>query len=169
MTETTTPAKDEASRLSVVLTPHRSLSPTGFLVVMGLLGSVSFIAGVVFLIVGAWPVIGFLGLDVLLVYWAFQANYRSALIRETVDVTDETVIVRRFDQAGRMREWTFQPYWLKIEMTEDEDTCGPLFLSSHGRRLAVGTFLSADERKDFAAELRSVLGSASSHKNRVVG
>lgn len=103
------------------------------------------------------------------VYWAFRANYRSAQIRETVDVTEKTVIVRRFDQAGRMREWTFQPYWLKVEMTQDEDTCGPLYLSSHGRRLAVGTFLSADERKDFACQLRAALAPPGGHKNRVAG
>ncbi len=147
-------------KFSAVLTPHRSLGPTGFLVVMGLIGGISFISGCLFLFLGAWPVLGFLGLDVLLVYWAFKVNYRSALMHETVDVTDETVTVRRVDRKGGVREWTFQPYWLRIEMEEGEDDCGPLYLASHGRRLAVGTFLSADERRDFARALRAAIASA---------
>ena len=55
-----------------MLTPHRSLSPTGFLIFMAVLGGISFVTGMVFLLAGAWPVFGFLGLDVLLVYWAFR-------------------------------------------------------------------------------------------------
>ena len=62
---------------SAVITPHRSLSSTGFLIVMLCIGALSFASGVVFLILGAWPVFGFLGLDVLLVYWAFRANFRA--------------------------------------------------------------------------------------------
>ena len=60
------------------LTPHRSLSRAGFVLVMAVLGAISFAAGMVFLLIGAWPVFGFFGLDVLLVYCAFRANYRAA-------------------------------------------------------------------------------------------
>src|SRR5258708_30116050 len=59
----------------VVLRPHRSLSPAGFWIVMGILVVWSFVGGIVFLSVGAWPVIGFFGIDVVLVYWAFRASY----------------------------------------------------------------------------------------------
>ena len=59
---------------SAVLTPHRSLSATGFLILMMLVGGVSFAAGIVFLMMGAWPVFGFFGLDVLLLYLAFRAQ-----------------------------------------------------------------------------------------------
>ena len=68
----------EPTLFSAIITPHRSLSGTGFLVVMALVGGLSFIGGMFFFLLGAWPVIGFLGLDVLLVYWAFRANYRAA-------------------------------------------------------------------------------------------
>ncbi|HEY7298508.1 MAG TPA: DUF2244 domain-containing protein, partial [Xanthobacteraceae bacterium] len=68
----------EPTIFSAIITPHRSLGPTGFLVFMLVLGGASFASGMVFLMAGAWPVFGFFGLDVLLVYWAFRANYRSA-------------------------------------------------------------------------------------------
>ena len=67
----------EPTLFSAVLTPHRSLSATGFVIVMALVGGVSFAAGIAFLLMGAWPVFGFFGLDVLLIYLAFRANYRA--------------------------------------------------------------------------------------------
>ena len=77
----------EPTLFSAIITPHRSLTATGFMVVMGLVGVISFAGGLFFFILGAWPVVGFLGLDVLLIYWAFQANYRSAAAFEQVTVT----------------------------------------------------------------------------------
>ena len=76
------PALDQPTLFSARVTPHRSLNPTGFLVLMIFIGAVSFVAGIAFLLMGAWPVIGFLGLDVLLVYWAFRVNYRAAAAYE---------------------------------------------------------------------------------------
>src|SRR5437588_1476045 len=70
----TAPATPEPALFSALLTPHRSLSSAGFFVVMGLIAGISFVGGVVFLIAGAWPVIGFLGLDVALEYWAFRRS-----------------------------------------------------------------------------------------------
>ena len=144
-------------KFSAVLHPHRSLGPDGFVIVMVFISVIGFVAGLAFLIMGAWPVLGFFGLDVLLIYWAFKANYRAARMCETVDVTDDTVIVRRYDQKGGFSEWSFQPYWLRIEMREGAGTCGPLYLISHGRRLIIGAFLSADERREFAQALRAAL------------
>ncbi|MGA8397610.1 MAG: DUF2244 domain-containing protein, partial [Pseudolabrys sp.] len=77
----------EPTIFSATLTPHRSLNRVGFLILMLLFGSVSFITGILFLVVGAWPVLGFFGLDVLLLYWAFRLNYRHAKAYEQVIVT----------------------------------------------------------------------------------
>ena len=69
---------DEPTLFAARLKPHRSLTRTGFIAVMAVLGGVSFTVGSIFLMKGAWPIFGFLGLDVLLVYLAFRANFRSA-------------------------------------------------------------------------------------------
>src|SRR3979409_2360869 len=85
----------EPTIFSAVLTPHRSLGPTGFLIFMLVLGGISFVAGMVFVIAGAWPVLGFFGLDVLLVYGAFRINYRSARAYEEVTVTPSELKFRK--------------------------------------------------------------------------
>src|SRR3974390_1430602 len=85
----------EPTLFSAIVTPHRSLSSTGFLIVMAAIGSISFAAGMVFLMLGAWPVFGFFGLDVLLIYWAFRANYRAAAAYEEGTVTASERRVRK--------------------------------------------------------------------------
>ena len=146
-----------AARFSAKLTPHRSLGPQGFVILMAAICAVSFIAGFAFFLAGAWPVFCFFGLDVALIYWAFKANYAAARLYETVDITDDELVVRRFEPRRPAKTWTFQPYWVRVELTEEEDTCGPLYLKSHGRSLQIGAFLPANERKDFAEALRAAL------------
>lgn len=146
-----------APRFSAVLTPHRSLSPRGFVILMSFVAGVSFTAGLAFYLLGAWPVVGFFGLDVLAIWWAFRASYRAAREYETVEIDDDALVVRRYDRTGAMREWSFQRYWLRVELQEDDDMIGPLHLASHGRRLAIGGFLSGEERRDFAQALRAAL------------
>src|ERR1700744_2804891 len=102
-------APAEPAIFSAVITPHRSLSSTQFLIFMLCIGGVSFVAGSVFLLLGAWPVFGFLGLDVLLVYWAFRANFRAARAYEEVIVTATELVVRKVNQKGGVRVWTLNP------------------------------------------------------------
>ncbi len=147
-------------RFSAVLRPHRSLGPRGFAVLMGLTCIVSFGAGIAFLMMGAWPVFGFFGLDALLIYLAFRASYASARVYETVSITDGELVVRHFEAGQEPREWRFPSYWVRVELEGDEDACGPLYLRSHGRLLRVGDFLGPRERWSFAAALRSALASA---------
>src|SRR5580765_1747531 len=90
---------------SALLTPHRSLNRTGFLVVMAFISVVSFAAGFAFLLMGAWPVLGFFGLDVLAIYWAFRINFRHARAREEITVTPSELRVRRVSHRGHVVEW----------------------------------------------------------------
>lgn len=138
-----------------ILHPHRSLSPFGFAILMAAISCVSFVAGLAFWLMGAWPVVGFLGLDVLLVYVAFRASYRSAREHETVQLSDRVLEVRHVDPRGRVSAWQFQPYWVRVELGDDDFAA--LALASHGRRLAIGRFLSPDERRDLAAALQDAL------------
>src|SRR6478672_4634901 len=85
----------EPTLFSAIITPHRSLSRRGFLLVMTLIGGLSFIGGMFFFLLGAWPVVGFLGFDVVLVYWAFRVNFRAAAAFEEVVVTPSELRVRR--------------------------------------------------------------------------
>lgn len=140
-----------------VLHPHRSLPPSGFLVLMALLSAVSFATGIAFLMLGAWPVFGFFGLDVLLVYIAFRINYRSGRVYETVTLTGSELEVNRIHPSGTTKRWTFQPYWLRIHMDDPPRYDSELTLSSHGRSLVIGSFLSPDEKLDLARSLAAAV------------
>ncbi len=140
-----------------VLIPHRSLSPGGFWLLMALVSAASFISGMYFVLRGAWPVFGYFGLDVLLIYLAFRASYRSARLYETVRLTEEALVVERIGPAGRRARWSFQPYWLRIEMDDPPEHHSQLRLASHGRSLVVGAFLSPGERLALANALRAAL------------
>jgi uncharacterized membrane protein len=151
----------EPTLFSAIITPHRSLSSTGFVLVMALVGGVSFAGGMFFFLLGAWPVVGFLGLDVALVYWAFRANYRSAAAFEEVTVTVSELRVRRVSHRGEVAEWTLNPLWTQLHRERhDEFGLLSLFLVSKGRRLAVASFLSPKEKEGFATALANALGQA---------
>lgn len=143
--------------LDVVMYPHRSLGPTGFLVLMAALCACSFVVGLAFILSGAWPVVGFLGLDVLVVYVAFRLNYRAARAYETVRLTRGALEITKVDAGGRRRCATLQPYWLAVEIDDPPDRDSRLTLRSHGRRLEIGGFLTPDEKLDLARALRRAL------------
>jgi uncharacterized membrane protein len=159
----------EPTLFTAIITPHRSLSGTGFLVVMGLVGGSSFVAGLVFFLLGAWPVVGFLGLDVLLVYWAFRANYRAAAAFEEVTVTPSELRLRRVSHRGNVAEWTLNPVWTSLDREiHEEFGLLRLFLVSRGRRLSIAGFLSPKEKESFAAALSAALGEAKRGPTRTV-
>src|SRR5215510_1919375 len=159
----------EPTLFSAILTPHRSLSGVGFLVLMLAVGGLSFVAGVVFYILGAWPVVGFLGLDVALIYWAFRANYRSAAAYEQVTITPSELKVRKVSHRGEVQEWTLNPVWVRLAReTHEEFGIERLFLVSHGRRLTIAGFLGPREKESFAAALAAALGEARRGPTRTV-
>ncbi len=141
----------ETPQLDLVLKPHRSLPPRGFFWVMALLAGASFAAGAVFASMGAWPVLPFLGLDVLLVWFAFKANYAGARAREHITLYGDRLEILSVDSWGRKRRRTLEPYWLNVESGEE------VALRSHGKRTIVGAFLDQQARADLARTLADAL------------
>ena len=159
----------EPEIFSAVITPHRSLGKTGFLVLMLCIGAVSFVCGLLFLVIGAWPVFGFFGLDVLLIYSAFRANFRAARAYEEVTVTASELTVRKVSHRGGVREWTLNPVWVQLDrIVHEEFGIERLFLVSRGRRLPIAAFLAPDEKASFARALSAALGEAKRGPTRTV-
>ena len=155
------PVPAEPELFSALLTPHRSLNRTGFLVLMAFLSVVSFTAGVAFWLMGAWPVFGFFGLDVLLVYWAFRVNFRRAKATEEISVTSSELRVRRVSHRGHVVEWVLNPLWVQLDQkTHAEFGIERLYLVSSGRRVSVASFLGPDEKASFAKALLAALQAA---------
>jgi len=155
------PGRDQPMLFSARLTPHRSLGRTGFVVLMSFLSIVSFAAGVAFWLMGAWPVLGFFGLDVLAIYWAFRVNFRRAEASEEIVVTASELRVRRVSHRGHIVEWVFNPLWVQLDRkTHAEFGIERLYLVSRGRRVSIGNFLGADEKASFAKALMVALQAA---------
>jgi uncharacterized membrane protein len=155
------PEPAEPELFSALLTPHRSLNRTGFLVLMAFLTAVSFAAGLTFLLMGAWPVFGFFGLDVLVVYWAFRINFRRAKATEEIRVTPSELRVRRVSHRGHVVEWALNPLWVQLDQkTHAEFGIEKLYLVSKGRRVSVANFLGSDEKASFAKALTAALQAA---------
>src|SRR3984893_9083486 len=145
------PQSPEPTLFSALLTPHRSLNRTGFLVLMAFLSVVSFAAGVAFLLMGAWPVFGFFGLDVLAVYVAFRINFRRARASEEIRITPTELRLRRVSHRGHVVEFVFNPLWVQLDRkAHAEFGIEKLYLLSKGRRLAIASFLGPDEKASFA-------------------
>jgi uncharacterized membrane protein len=146
---------------SALLTPHRSLNRTGFLVLMGFLSAVSFAAGLAFLMMGAWPVLGFFGLDALAIYWAFRVNFRRANATEEIRVTPSELRVRRVSHRGHVVEFVLNPLWVQIDQKcHAEFGIEKLYLLSKGRRVSIANFLGPDEKASFAKALTAALQAA---------
>ncbi|MBX3523008.1 MAG: DUF2244 domain-containing protein [Xanthobacteraceae bacterium] len=151
----------ETTLLFERLSPHRSLDSRGFGIVMGALGVASFILGVVFLSLGAWPIFGFLGLDVLLVYVAFRANFRAARAFEEILVTPVRLVWRRVSPRGEEREDIMNPRWVRLETTSDE-LSGVTRIALTERRITrvIGSFLPPVGKEKLAKNLAAALATA---------
>lgn len=143
--------------LDAVLEPPRSLSPRGFNRVMLGLGALSFTVGLVFLATGAYPVVGFLGLEILALWLVFRASFRAQGARTYVCVTAEAVVVRKVDGWGRERRARLPAHFARVEL--DRAASGPaaLRLKSSDRAYALGEYLTPRERESFARRLDQAL------------
>lgn len=142
---------------AAVLSPNRSLSPRGFWILMAVASSLALVIGTGFMLVGAWPVLGFCGLEIALLYWAFSANYRSGRAGEELRLTERAMEVTRISPYGREKRWRFEPTWLQVLIDEPPEHHSKLRLESHGRALEIGAFLSPEERVQLAHALRDAL------------
>jgi uncharacterized membrane protein len=106
-------------------------------------------------------VLGFFGLNVLVVWWAFKANFRTARAREEITVTTSELRVRRISHRGQVAEWTFNPLWVRLDMEVDEDFgIEHLYLISRGRQIHIARFLGPEEKASFYKGLVEALNAA---------
>jgi uncharacterized membrane protein len=134
--------------LDTTLRPHRSLSLAAFRLMLMLVIFVNLIVGAFFLVRGAFPVTGFLGLDVLALWLAFRINYRAAKAEERIVLTPLQMQVERRSPSGATSYFVLNPVWAKAR----EESVG-VSIWSGGRALRVGAFLSPDERAELARQL----------------
>ena len=151
---------------AATLLPHRSLSRKGFVALLLAIGGSSAAIGTACALCGAWPVTGFSGVTVLLVYAAFRLNYRAGRLSECILLGDRELRVTRVHPSGKTESWSFNPYWVRFQHLRSEFGQSELSLTSHGRKLVFGTFLSGSEKDNFAAALGAALSRQNDHPSK---
>jgi uncharacterized membrane protein len=143
------------------LTPHRALSRRGLRIVIALVAVLASIPGIVFFALGAWPVVGFMGLDVLAVWWALSASMKDGKRLEQVTLYPDSLVVRRVSPAGAESHATFNPFFVRLVVTRDgEDRVTGLALRSRDDELAIGAFLNPADKATFAKAFGDALSRA---------
>lgn len=151
----TMPAEGRA--FEATLYPNQPSRRAGFIGLMLGMSSASLIIAIGFALVGAWPVAGFIGIDLLLLHLAFRLARTRARRREHIRIDASGLVVRRVEPDGVTREWRFEPYWVRVLMDDPPQRDSWLTLASHGLSLRIGTFLTPGERLDLARALRAAL------------
>ncbi len=151
----------EPELFSVRYQPHRSLGPRGFMVVMAIIAGISFVCGLAFLMMGAWPVFGLFGLDVLAIWWGFRLNFRAARACEEITVTPSVIRLRHVTADGTEYREELNPLWTRLTCDEIEDFgVQRLALEARGRPYVIGSFLHTAQREELAQSLSRALAEA---------
>lgn len=151
--------KSDPPLFAARLTPHRSLPRNGFVLLMLLIGGLTLSTGVMFLAIGAWPIVAFLILDVVIILLAFHLSYRSGRAYEEVTVTPDALTIKRVSPWGRVSVDELHPVWtrLKTAYDEEEERVLAIKLESKGKQVPVGAFMNPDDKESFANALGEVL------------
>jgi len=141
----------------ISLYPYRSLNKTGFFILMFSLGLISFVAGIIFMIKGAWPVFGFFGLDVLLVYIFFKINFRSGKKKEILILTKNQLIIEFYNSKKISKTYYLDAHWLQIRLSKLKNEMSKLKISSKNKSIIIGSFLRYQEKIDVVKSLKKAL------------
>ena len=150
---------NDLKTFSILITPHRSLSRLGFKLFMSFLVVLSFVAGIIFVKIGAWPVTGFFGVDILIAYWAFKLNYESANRYETLTRDGGDIVLHRYFKNEKIETIRLVKSFTKVEIFHDQEReiIGPLLLRSSNRSYEIASFLGGYERLSLADAIKTEL------------
>ena len=160
--------RTEKPRQRLELWPHRSLSPKGFKIFMMVLAGLMLTMGLGFFLVGAWPVIGFMGAEIAVLYIVFKLNYRAARQREHLMATKKTFRIERISVDGEKTVDELPIPWLQAKLVPDvkpdddleSRTTPKLIVSSHGKSTEIGAFLHVAEKRELLPEVDAMLKDA---------
>jgi len=140
------------------LAPHCSLTPRGAALFFGLVCLLTFGIAAVFTVLGFWPVLPFAGAEMLLLGWALKANMDRRHERECIDISETEIVVEY--ARGTPQRVVFPRHWARVKIRRPKSPLhrGQLVIESHGRAHEVGKFLTEEERRQLAAELRRLIG-----------
>ncbi|MTI11153.1 DUF2244 domain-containing protein [Curvivirga aplysinae] len=149
--------KDVEVYLDVKLRPHRSLSPRGFRNLLLFIAIILFFISFAFFLIGAWPILGFAGLDFILLYYAFKVNMNEARRLEHIRLTSQGLEIRRVSPKGEEKVTSIEPNWLQVAAIKRRGKSSAVRLRSHGKDIFVGSFLGPKACKKLADDIQQAV------------
>ena len=146
------------SLIKLRLEPSKSLRPEGANLILVILGGFGLVISGSFMVFGAWPVFGFMALDVLLIYTAFQAQYRRSSRGQEITISNDKIEIKYFKGGVCVKTILLNKYWDKLEQFNCFNRRSKLMFSSHGKFSEIGEFLSLKEKQQLVADLKPCLG-----------
>lgn len=151
---TRAPEADETVLFSAILEPQRSATVRHINTAVIVFAAASLPASLAFLSIGAWPVTGFIGLDIVLLLAALRFHHWAGRTHEIIHLTGRSLVVERVSHWGRRKAWEFQPHWLQVAVEDVDDHHNRLAIRTRGLSLYVGSFLTSQEKVELARALR---------------
>lgn len=142
--------------LNLTIYPHRSLSKKGFKILMLVIIFLCLTGGIIFWFMGAWPVFGFFGLDILLIYLAFKINYKSGEVYERIVIASEKFKISRGFPSGKVQTWELNPYWARVELIKIQNQ-SKLIISSKEKVVSIGSFLNMFDKEKLERKINSCI------------
>ena len=142
---------------SITLKPYRSLSKIGFILLMVVLCTFCFVTGIMFIKIGAWPVFGFFGLDVFLVYVFFKLSFKSGEEFEVINLTKKKLIIKKYKEKKIIKTYILDANWVKIQIQNPLEHSSKLQISSKNKSIIIGSFLRLDEKIEVLQNIENAL------------
>lgn len=162
MTETT-----DTLYMDAVLTPNRSLSPRGFRIFILSMGAGFALLSLMFWSMGALPVLGFFGLDLLAIWLALRWSFRQQQEETRVQVTARSVILHHRDAKGREKHAELPSAFARVDVEAAGSQQSQLRIQHGQSAWIIGRFLTPDERAAFAGALQRALAAARAERHPV--
>lgn len=139
-------------------TPPAGLSARGMRWLCGLAAAVAMVPAVIFAWLGAWPVLGFIGVELVVVLGLVALHRRwSRAAVESVLLTEGRLVIRRADGRGGVEQAQLEPYWAQVTLEETAGGGTALHVSARGRSVELGRFLAPEEKRALADALQAAL------------
>lgn len=145
-----------ATQFALIARRNNSLSSSGRLLVFGFVFFVSVGIGLAFTVIfGAWPIVPYAGLEMLVLYLAFRYIDRHAGDYERFAIAGDRLQIEVLD-GGHLSRFDCNRHWARVVYEGD----GRLAVRSHGREFEIGRHLNEQQRLSVARQLERELHEA---------
>ncbi|MCP3689153.1 MAG: DUF2244 domain-containing protein [Gammaproteobacteria bacterium] len=131
-----------------LIRPNRSMTAKGMIIFVGLVGLAIFLMALRFVLLGAWVVLPFAVLEIILLAAGFWMYERASRYRETVRVSRSNFYINKESVQG-LKTSQFNPDWVQVVLQPDPGNWYPsrLLIRSHDKQVEIGACLTDQERE----------------------